>query len=1458
MNFHDNPPQFVMRHFVNQTSTFIATVVVLGMFAANSASANIPSARTFYNVSLSVKIYEDKTSGLQSGLSLLGPLPSYNFLASFNHNATLVVAPTITDSGTPNGSNAREFGLYTGDYQSMPGFVNASDGGLLRFSTNQRLAQDLGVKSLPTATGQGPAGTLTNDVAFVKVNEPTNTVTIDVDPNRGFNYANSFTRNQSIYSTHLGANAIASGTTTIKFSPDGSQVQGQLRFESGSSYSGSLIYEATFQGSTSSTTPPGPQQGLDGTIWGQVYNDLDNNASKGTDDPPLANRRIYVDANNNSSFDSGEKNCLTNEAGFYLIYGLASGFYRVRLETLSGWQATTTSLIVSVTSGQISGGNNFGSRRPGLSVSGKVSVDLNGDGLRDSDLDGDGVQDWDEDKQGGLPGWTVFADADGDRVLDASEARAESDVQGKFYIYLGNITSGEYAICLVNKPGWVVNFPMSGNQAGVFGPLGLTPEDIDLGPIYFRAYQPITISGTTFNDLNADSENDPGEPGLANWRVYLDADNDQKYDVGETNVLTAADGTYAFSNIKPGLYYVRQVQKSGWLRSFPSVLVPGFGDSKGGWGVRAHSGYHARPADFGNHQRGTILFTAFHDKDGNGTKAADEEYLPARTVFIDSDNDGVLDSSTFTKASTDIPKTVPDMGTATSSLTVSERSGVLRDVNVTLNITHAVAHDLDITLIAPSGKRILLAARPTGPNGNFTGTIFDDEATTKIADGNAPFSGSFQPLKALSSLDRINPNGVWKLEIIDNQQDHSGVLNSWSLTIKHGEASAQTDASGAWYFPGLAPGEYTVRQIVPTGWVETAPLAGFLKTTLAASAVELLNFGTARSGSIAGTVWKDINGDLYQQSNEPGLANWRVYVDTDSDGIFDTGEKSALTNANGAYLITQLKPGKHLVRQVLQTAWRQSYPWLNAGHDVTLKSGQGITFVDFGATKTGAISGNVFNDLEANGVKNPTDTPLVFWPIYLDANNNGNYDSTLRTLSSADTPRLLANPGNSVSTISVSGITDYLLDIQVKLNIQHAFDSDLRVFLVAPSGRMTRLFANIGGSGDNFTNTVFDNVASTSIRAGVPPFAGTFRPEEQLYLAGGESLNGTWSLVIEDVNPYNQGVLQNWSLIVRTSNEPYVWTDDNGDYSFYGLSPGTYNVRQFAQPDWRRTFPATNAYTATIGTATDARNCNFGNVRIVAPVNESLSPSSGAAVGGRVFTAKYADENGASDITAAHFLVNTSTNTANALYVYYNAANNKLYLRNDAGTAFIGGFVPGSNNTISNSQGSLNCANTTVSKSGDTLTLNWSLVPAAKWAGTTQNIYLYVRDVGGLTDGFDLMGAWSISSSAGAAKTTTTGAASPIQLSSAAAWVKSHSLQLTFSGALNSTAAEEVGHYQVTVNGQILEVLRADYNAATASVILSLPTGTFKVGDTLTVVWSNLRDSKSAMLNGDTSALIAR
>ena len=99
-----------------------------------------------------------------------------------------------------------------------------------------------------------------------------------------------------------------------------------------------------------------------------------------------------------------------------------------------------------------------------------------------------------------------------------------------------------------------------------------------------------------------------------------------------------------------------------------------------------------------------------------------------------------------------------------------------------VNISHGYASDLALTLVSPTGNRVVLAYR-RGNGDGFIATVFDDEATLHISEGAAPFGGSFRPETPLSSFDGQDARGVWRLIIDDVSVGNAGRLNGWSLVL---------------------------------------------------------------------------------------------------------------------------------------------------------------------------------------------------------------------------------------------------------------------------------------------------------------------------------------------------------------------------------------------------------------------------------------------------------------------------------------------------------------------------------------------------------------------------------------------------------------------------------------------------------------------------------------------------
>jgi len=123
-------------------------------------------------------------------------------------------------------------------------------------------------------------------------------------------------------------------------------------------------------------------------------------------------------------------------------------------------------------------------------------------------------------------------------------------------------------------------------------------------------------------------------------------------------------------------------------------------------------------------------------------------------------------------------------------------------------------------------------------------------------------------------------------------------------------------------------------------------------------------------------------------------------------------------------------------------------------------------------------------------------------------------------------------PGTLSQTLTVpdSNGTFTVKDVTLNLNITDANDSTLSAVLIAPNGTQVALFSNVGGTGQNFTSTVFDDAAISSIASGSAPFTGTYQPSGELSSLLGSNASGTWTLQILNNSMNVSGVLVNWSL----------------------------------------------------------------------------------------------------------------------------------------------------------------------------------------------------------------------------------------------------------------------------------------------------------------------------------------
>ena len=127
-------------------------------------------------------------------------------------------------------------------------------------------------------------------------------------------------------------------------------------------------------------------------------------------------------------------------------------------------------------------------------------------------------------------------------------------------------------------------------------------------------------------------------------------------------------------------------------------------------------------------------------------------------------------------------------------------------------------------------------------------------------------------------------------------------------------------------------------------------------------------------------------------------------------------------------------------------------------------------------------------------------------------------------------PSLISSSGTPTITSTVSFLEDLpIADVNVVLDIEHTFLSDLIITLISPAGTRVALVSNSCGDSRNI-NATFDDEAAPFACGANPAIRGRVQPVNSLSVLYGESALGEWTLEIEDTLPADGGRLNTFSV----------------------------------------------------------------------------------------------------------------------------------------------------------------------------------------------------------------------------------------------------------------------------------------------------------------------------------------
>ena len=507
--------------------------------------------------------------------------------------------------------------------------------------------------------------------------------------------------------------------------------------------------------------------------------------------------------------------------------------------------------------------------------------------------------------------------------------------------------------------------------------------------------------------------------------------------------------------------------------------------------------------------------------------------------------------------STNVPVSIPSnqVSTITSVLSIPA-SGSITDVNVkNLNITHTRINDLIVKVKSPAGTEVTLINQICGGQDNIL-TNLDDEGSPYSSLPCPPVNNdNYQPLQALSAFDGQNINGTWTLTVQDVLNQDGGSLAAWGLEVCYGNPPAILSA--------------------PT---VTHPSCGVATGTIVVNA------------SPAAAVEYSINGGVSYQSSATfsGLApgNYNIVVRLIS---------------NPAYLITYsgnpviINPATSAPAVAAPTITQPSCA-VSSGTIAVNASGSGAMEysinggVSYQSSATfSGLSPGAYNIVVRLASSPSCSTVYSSNPVLINVPQGSvTFNSTNVPV---PIPANLATTVTSTLSIPASGS---ITDIDVKnLNITHTWINDLIIKVKSPAGTEVTLISQICSNQDNILTNLDDEAAPYNSLPCPPVNNGNYKPLQALSAFDGQNVNGTWTLLVQDVFNEDGGSLNAWGLqvcyddppaallaptvtqptcsattgtiIVNASGSALQYSINGGSSyqssaTFSGLAPGSYNI----------------------------------------------------------------------------------------------------------------------------------------------------------------------------------------------------------------------------------------------------------------------------------------------------------
>ena len=772
-------------------------------------------------------------------------------------------------------------------------------------------------------------------------------------------------------------------------------------------------------------------------------------------------------------------------------------------------------------------------------MSGTVFEDLNGNGAHDAD-------------ESGIAGVTVvLTDAAG----TATSATTTADGG---YVFTG-VQPGAYTVTANDLTGYISTTPNTKSVSMTSGSSD-TASFGDLGQG--------KISGSVFDDLDGNGKQDAGEGGMAGVTVKLFDDQDAK---AADETVTAADGAYMFTGVDPGSYTEEETDPSGYTSITPNRVSVSIGSNGSG------------TASFADLIEGTISDLVFDDLDGNATRDAGEPGISGVTVAR-IDAQGTINETTTT---TDGSYTFTGTDPGTYTLRETDADG----------FTSTTPNEVSVTIVSGTSAAVTFGDMSKG---NISGTVFEDMNGNGVRDaGETGIAGV--TLKLFNANDKIVDEDVTRVD-------------------------------GSYVFTGALPGSYTVEETDPDGYASIT--ANTKSVTMASGGSAIANFADITQGTISGAVFEDLDGNGSRGASESGIAGVTIEL-IGADGV---KKDETTTTGDGSYAFANITAGTtYTIQETDPDGYTSITPntvSLNVGTD-------GSATANFADLVEGKISGVVFEDLDGNGKRGEGEPGIG--GVTLELRDAGDAQVTTAT-TTADGAYALTNisvgQSYTVAETDPDGFTSTTTN-QVVIRIESGTSATVSFGDIAKGKVAGTVFEDVNGNGSRdvgesgiagsvlkLMDAAGETVKEiTTMVDGSYSFsdtpAGAYTVEETdpegfisttsntvtitIGSAGSATANfgniakGTISgVVFEDMNGNGErdagerGIAEvTVGRVDADGMAQLTTTNGDGSYSFAGIEPGTYTIREENAAGFTSTTPDEVSVSISSGGSGTA---NFGDL----------------------------------------------------------------------------------------------------------------------------------------------------------------------------------------------------------------------------------------------------------------------